>query len=147
MRKLIAILYIIFFFIEKKYEVMLHLVKYLKSNEVCWNVSNKLKIVLSQRWSYKSSHTELFYKKSTPKNFKKLTRIHHCWYVFLNKYCKLKIGGLQLYQKWTPALVFSCDFCAIFENTYMAEHLWTPAKEVTNFEKATDPVHQKNSLW
>ena len=29
----------------------------------------------------------------------------------------------QLYQKDTPAQVFSCEYCGIFKNTYFVEHL------------------------
>ena len=32
---------------------------------------------------------------------------------------------LQLYQKDTPTQVFSCEYCEIFKNTYLEEHLRT----------------------
>ena len=38
----------------------------------------------------------------------------------------------------------SVEFCVIFNNTHMAKHLWTAAKEVTNIEVQNDPVHQKD---
>ena len=31
--------------------------------------------------------------------------------------------GLQLYYKETPALVFSCEFCEIFKNTFFTATL------------------------
>ena len=36
-------------------------------------------------------------------------------------------SGLQFYQKETLALVFSCEFCKTFKNTYFEEHLQTTA--------------------
>ena len=34
---------------------------------------------------------------------------------------------MQLYLKETPAQVFSCEYCKIFNNTYFEEHLRTAA--------------------
>ena len=39
--------------------------------------------------------------------------------------------------------MFSCEFCVIFKNTHMVEHLRTAANEVANIETPTDPVHLK----
>ena len=36
---------------------------------------------------------------------------------------QLKVLGIQLHEKVTPAQVFSWEFCEIFKNTYFAEHL------------------------
>ena len=35
--------------------------------------------------------------------------------------------GLQLYWKETPGQIFSYEYCEIFKNTYVEEHLWTVA--------------------
>ena len=36
-------------------------------------------------------------------------------------------SSLQLYQKETSTLMFSCEYCENFENTYFKEHLRTTA--------------------
>ena len=33
------------------------------------------------------------------------------------------VEGLQLYQKETPAKVFSCEYCRIFKNFYFEKYL------------------------
>ena len=35
--------------------------------------------------------------------------------------------SLQHYKKETLVQVFSCEFCEIFKNTFLKEHLWTTA--------------------
>ena len=40
---------------------------------------------------------------------------------------QIRALGLQLYLKGTSALVFSCEICEFFKNTYFEEHLWTTA--------------------
>ena len=34
--------------------------------------------------------------------------------------------------KETPAQLFSCNFCKIFQNTYFKEHFWMPAPKVVS---------------
>ena len=41
-------------------------------------------------------------------------------------------SSLQFYQKETPTLMFSCEYCENFKNTYFEEHLQTTA---SNFMK------------
>ena len=36
-----------------------------------------------------------------------------------------KVADLQLYQKETPAQVFYCEYCGIFNNNYFEKHLQT----------------------
>ena len=33
------------------------------------------------------------------------------------------LSGLQFYQKEAPTLMFSCECCEMFKNTYFEEHL------------------------
>ena len=56
--------------------------------------------------------TGVFYKKSWSWKFRSMHR-------------KTPVGGesLQLYQKATPAKVFSCEYCGIFKNTYFEKYL------------------------
>ena len=50
------------------------------------------------------------------KNFAKFTAKHQCWSFFFKK---LKASGLQLCSKETPAQVFSCELCEIFQHTFL----------------------------
>ena len=54
---------------------------------------------------------KVFYKKGVLKNFAKLT-VRHLYQSLLN-------------EKETLIQVFSCEFCKIFENAYLVEHLQT----------------------
>ena len=45
--------------------------------------------------------------------FAKFTAKHLCWSFFL---IRLKASGLQLCSKETPAQVFSCELCKIFQH-------------------------------
>ena len=47
--------------------------------------------------------------------FAKLTGKHLCQAPFLNK---KTVGCTQLYYKGTPAQLFSCEFCKIFNITF-----------------------------
>ena len=52
--------------------------------------------------------------------------------------CSLKWSHfLQLYEKVTPAQVFSCEFLRNFKNTYSVEHLQTVASE-NNIKTSTN---------
>ena len=42
---------------------------------------------------------------------------------------RLQTWGLQLYQKQTLVLVFSCEFCEISKNTFFTEQFWATASE------------------
>ena len=62
-------------------------------------------------------------KKTVLKDLAKFTgkRVYRSLY-----FNKVEGGGLQFYQKNTPAQVLSCEFCKIFRNTYFEEHLQMP---------------------
>ena len=47
-----------------------------------------------------------------------------CWGPFFNKVAA---------WKKTPVLVFSCEFCVIFKNNYLAEHLRTTASDILDY--------------
>ena len=55
---------------------------------------------------------EVFHKKAVPKHFPIFTGKHQCWSLFLIK------------------LVFFCEYCKTFKNTYFEEHLRTTASVV-----------------
>ena len=38
-----------------------------------------------------------------------------------------RFSGLQFYEKETPTLMLSCEYCETFKNTYFEEHLRTTA--------------------
>ena len=63
---------------------------------------------------------EVFCKKGALKKFAIFTEKHLCWSL-----CGR--SGLQFYQKETPTLMFFCEYCEIFKNTYFEEHLWAAA--------------------
>ena len=72
-----------------------------------------------------------FCKIGILKNFAKITRKHLCWSLFFNKF-----AGLQpatLFNKKTPAQVFSCKFCKIFNNTFY-EDTSDPRQPRRNFD-------------
>ena len=64
---------------------------------------------------YKSSHPEVFFKKSVFRNFTKFTRKHLCQSLFFNKVAGLACNFIKTE---TLAQVFSCEFCEISKNTY-----------------------------
>ena len=50
-----------------------------------------------------------------------------CQSIFFNKFAGLRHATLL--EKDTQAQVFSCEFCEIFKNTYLTEHLRTTASD------------------
>ena len=52
-----------------------------------------------------------------------------CWSLFL---IKLQVWSLQIYQKETPAQMFSCEYCTNFKNTCSEEQLRRAASIVIN---------------
>ena len=68
--------------------------------------------------------TEVFYKKFVLKVFAKFTRKHLRQNLFLNK-----DKGL----KETLAQVFSCEFCEIFNNSFLTELIRTTASVHYNY--------------
>ena len=81
-----------------------------------FNLSSNAKYVLRllESWNLtRSSHQRCSIKISVLKNFPKFTGKHLCHSLFLNK-----VAG-----------VFSCEFCEIFGNFFITEHLWTTASD------------------
>ena len=62
--------------------------------------------------------------KRTFKNFAKSRRKHLCQSLFFNKNAGLVCN---FDKKDTLAQVFSCEFCEIFKNSSLTEHLWATA--------------------
>ena len=50
---------------------------------------------------------------------------------------KLKVLGLQLYQKGTLAQLFFCKFCEISKSNFFIEHLWWMPLSVVNNSRTT----------
>ena len=73
--------------------------------------------------SFRSGCLKVFCEKTVLKDLAKFTgkRVYRSLY-----FNKVEGGGLQFYQKKTPAQVLSCEFCKIFRNTYFEEHLQMP---------------------
>ena len=88
---------------------------------------------LLEKFSYRSNHPEVFYKKGILKNFAKILGKHLCRSLFFNKVAG---GADNIILKETPAQVFCCEFSENFKNTYFVEHLRTAA-----------PIHKSQSEW
>ena len=56
-------------------------------------------------------------------NFAKFTGKHLCEGLFLNKVTGLGPQTCNFIKKETLAPVFSCEFCKIYKNTFLTEHL------------------------
>ena len=87
---------------------------------------NKLNSYLHKIKS-RSSRPEVFCKKGVLRNFATFTRKHLCQVSFLIKLqssarilflIKLQASACNFIKKETLALVFSCEFCEIFKNTF-----------------------------
>ena len=65
-----------------------------------------------------SSHWWCSVKKGVLKSLAKFTGKHLCWSLFLIKLQQIKSATL---------LMFSCEICEIFKNTYFGKHLPTDA--------------------
>ena len=68
-------------------------------------------------------------KKMFFKNFAKFTgkQIYR-----ISFFDKVAIAGCNFIKKETPIQMFSCEFCEIFKNTFLPEHLQTTASVDTN---------------
>ena len=62
---------------------------------------------------YRSSHPEVFCKKGVLRNFVKFTGKHLCQSLF-----SIKIQACNFIKKEALALMFSCSFCEISQNTF-----------------------------
>ena len=72
----------------------------------------------------RSSHPDVFCKKSVLGNFAKFTGKHQCQSLFFNKVVGLRPEACNFIKKEALAQVFSCEFCEISKNTFIIEHLW-----------------------
>ena len=89
---------------------------------------------------YRSSHQRCSVRKGALRNFTKFTGKHPCQSLFFDK-----VAGLRK----TPvpeclfclAQVFSSEFCEIFKNTFLTEHLWATASTLNR----VDPFHDTRS--
>ena len=90
--------------------------------------------------SNRSSHQRCSVRKGALRNFTKFTWKHLCQSLFFNK-----VAGSDLWEtlaqacnfikKETLAQVFSCEFCKISKNTFLAEHLWATASSNLSLTK------------
>ena len=72
----------------------------------------------------KEQPPEMFCKKGALKHFVKFTGKHLHQGLFFNKVAG---GACNFIKKETQAQVFSCEFCEIFKNTFLTDHLWITA--------------------
>ena len=94
-----------------------------KSNRYCSFAS------LGQE-NYRSSHQRCSLRKALPRNLAKShSKTSVQGSLFLTK---SQAWGLQLYQKETLALVFSCEICEISKNTFFTKHVWPTASKITS---------------
>ena len=75
-------------------------------------------------FSFKSSHRRCSVKKGVLKKVANFTGKHLCRGLFLIKLQAFRFATLL---KETPTLVFYCEICEIFKNTYFEEFLPTTA--------------------
>ena len=62
----------------------------------------------------------MFYKKVGLINFTKFTGKHLCQNLFFSKVADLILA--TLFKKEALAQVVSCEFCEIFQNSFLTEH-------------------------
>ena len=77
----------------------------------------------------RSSHSEVFIRKSVLKICSKFIGGHPCRSVISIKLLK------QLYWNRTSTWVFSCKFAAYFQNTFSYEYLWVATSEANDMCK------------
>ena len=70
------------------------------------------------------SHLKYSVRKGVLRNFAKFTGKHLCQSLSFNK-----VVPYNFIKKETVAQLFSCEFCEIFKNTFLTEHLWATAFE------------------
>ena len=83
---------------------------------------------------------ELFYKI----NVLKFCNIHRKTPV-LKSLCGP--SGLQFYEKETPVLMFSFEYCEIFKNTSFEEHLRTTNRHSWRLNKSSKKKTNNGNLW
>ena len=69
---------------------------------------------------YRNSHQRCCIKKAVFKSFAKFTEKHLCERLFFNKVAATAYNSIK---KVTLLQVFSCEFCVIFKNTFLTEHI------------------------
>ena len=86
--------------------------------------NNKLIVEHGLLFNYRSSHPEVFCKKSVLKNFEKFTGKHMCQSLFLNKLAGYFYTSWK-HQKWSATLFKKRlwqrrlrELCEIFKNTF-----------------------------
>ena len=72
--------------------------------------------------NFKSSRLQMFFKIGVLKNFAIFAGKQICW---SNLLIKLQAWRSAILLKETLTLVFSCEYCKIFNNTYFEKHLRT----------------------
>ena len=102
------------------------------------NPSIARKVVKIIQGPCRCSHPEVFCKKVVLRNFAKFAGKHLCQNLFLIKF---QAWGLQLYLKKTLALVFSCEFCEISNNTFSYRTPPVAAFELRNFISCDHQYH------
>ena len=85
-----------------------------------WN-RNIVSLFCGKKKDYKNSHRRCSVRKLVPRNFTKFTWKHLCQSLFLIKF---QPSTCNFIKKEIVALIFSCEFCEIFKNTFFTEHLW-----------------------
>ena len=84
-----------------------------------WLTTTQYKVTYFRKM-YRSSHRKCFVKKVALKNFAYFTGRQLCWSLLIIK--------LQTLRPSTQVL-FSCEICEIFKETYFEEHLRTTASK------------------
>ena len=87
---------------------------------------------------------EVFYKKCVFKNFVKSTRKHQCWSLLFNNIAGFRPEAYTFIKK-TPTQVFSCEFCKIFKNAFLAVHFPVAASK-NCFSPFLNKIHRDSPV-
>ena len=80
-----------------------------------------------------SSLSQILFKMSFYKNLGKFTGKHMCQSLFFNKVAG---ASCNFIKKEILVQVFASEFCKIFKNIFLTEHLWTTTSVYANFDYA-----------
>ena len=80
-----------------------------------------------------SSLSQILFKMGVYKNLGKFTGKHMCQSLFFNKVAG---ASCNFIEKEILVQVFSSEFCKIFKNIFLTEHLWTTTSVYVNFDYA-----------
>ena len=86
----------------------------------------------------------MFWRKRVFRNLAKFIGKHLCQSLFLNKVTDLACNFLK---KQTLALVFSCEFHEISQNTFFTEHIRTTASQNGGPEESVERYSTENHMW